>query len=76
MVQTIIDLEPIDPKVIGEYGTTKIYGKRERECSWKCLDILAPLHIRYSDVPKVLELLFILSKNKLPGTAFSGAKRC
>lgn len=69
MVSIVAARKPIPPKLVAEYGTTKIYGKENSNVIQKCLDILGHYHVRYSDVPKVLSLVFDLSKHEEPAVA-------
>lgn len=72
MVETMISLPPLDPKVLGEIGSEKVYGKNQQNILTECSDILRKYHIRYYDVPKILTLLFKLVQSSDSGVS-SGA---
>ncbi|MFA6408469.1 MAG: RelA/SpoT domain-containing protein [Candidatus Paceibacterota bacterium] len=63
MVEATITLNELEPQVIGAIGPEKIYGKKQEDILKKCGAILGHFQIRYSDTPKVLELLLVLSQS-------------
>jgi ppGpp synthetase/RelA/SpoT-type nucleotidyltranferase len=67
MVEGVLSLDPIKPQLLGKIGSKKIYGKEHQDILGKCTSILGLYHIRYSDTPKILKLLFNLTKNKYSG---------